>query len=102
MEYIVTEDLVKEARGWLRIGVASRNDEIRQVLTACLVDLKNGGVVKRDPADPMIKQAMKLYLKAQFGYDADADRFAQSYEFLKYSLALSGDYNKEASDGTIG
>ncbi len=86
-------DLVEAARGWLRIGTRSRDDEIRQTIQACLIDLHNGGVARAPEDDPVIQQAIKLYLKAQFGYDAEAERFAESYEFLKGSLALSGEYN---------
>jgi hypothetical protein len=49
--------------------------------------------------DPLIKQAMKLYLKAHFRSDPSADKFMKSYEFLKYSLELSSDYNQEAENG---
>ena len=94
----VEEDaLVVAARGWLRIATTSRDDEIRQVIDACLIDLSNGGVKKLDESDAMIKQAIKLYLKSQFGYDAQAEKFSQAYEYLKYSLELSSDYNSEES-----
>lgn len=85
--------LITAARGWLRIDTKKRNDEIRQVIQACLIDLKNGGVVTIDTDDAAIQQALKLYLKSQFGYDADSDKFGRAYEFLKAALALSGDYN---------
>ncbi len=43
--------------------------------------------------DPLLKRAITLYCKAHFGYDnADAERFAQSYEMLKIHLSLSSDY----------
>lgn len=95
----ITDAMITSAKKWLRISTTSVDDEIRQVMEACLIDLKNGGVAVRNTDDPTIQQAMKLFLKAQFGYDANAERFVQSYEFLKASLALSGDYNKEESDG---
>lgn len=101
MTYTISDEYVAEARGWLRITITSRDEEIRQTIQAGLSDLSNGGVKKIDPEDPAIKQAMKLWLKSQFGYDADADRFGQAYEFYKKSLALSGDYNG-ADDGKTG
>lgn len=87
--------LITSAKKWLRITTDSVNDEIEQVLAACLIDLKNAGVEKVDTSNPMIQQATKLYLKAQFGYDANAEAFAKAYEFLKNSLAMSGDYIEE-------
>lgn len=101
--YEISDDLVTLARGWLRIGITTRDDEIRQTMKACLIDLHNGGVENTDTEDAAIQQAMKLYLKAQFGYDEDAERFGKAYEFFKWSLELSGDYNgKTAAEETSG
>lgn len=94
----ISNELVSSARGWLRISTTSRDDEIRQVLSACLIDLSIGGVAVINTTDYQIQQAMKLYLKAMFGYDANAEKFGQAYEFLKRALALSGDYNTESED----
>lgn len=87
--------LIESARKWLRIGTNSLDEEIGQVIEACLIDLKNSGVVVVDVNDKAIQQAVKLFLKAQFGYDENATRFAEAYEFFKKSLALSGLYNEE-------
>ncbi len=96
----ITTALITSARGWLRISTESRDDEIRQVMEACLIDLANGGVEVIDTSDAAIQQCLKLFLKSQFGYDTNAEKFGKAYEFLKYSLALSGDYNtEEGSDG---
>lgn len=95
----ISSELIASARGWLRITTESRDDEIEQVLGACLIDLSNGGVVVVDTDDPAIQQAMKLYLKSQFGYDSNAEKFSEAYEHLKKALALSGDYNTTESDG---
>ncbi len=99
----ITTTLIASARGWLRITTTSRDDEIRQVMEACLIDLSIGGVAKIDTSDQAIQQAIKLYLKSQFGYDAKAEKFGQAYEHLKAALALCGDYNtEEAEDGEDG
>lgn len=96
--------LVVSARGWLRIATKSRDDEIRQVIDACLIDLSIGGVAVIDTEDPAIQQAIKLYLKSQFGYDLNAEKFGKAYEHLKAALALCGDYNteEEEADGASG
>lgn len=93
------DPLVVAARGWLRISTKARDEEIRQVVDACLIDLSNAGVVMRDTDDAAIRQCMKLYLKSQFGYDSNAEKFGEAYEHLKKGLSLSGDYNTEAEDG---
>ena len=94
----ISNELIASARGWLRIATTSRDDEIRQTMEACLTDLSIGGTAVMDTTDPMIQQAMKLYLKSQFGYDTDAIKFGQAYEHLKFALALSGDYNAEPEE----
>ena len=46
--------------------------------------------------DRIIQQAIKLYCKANFGLDnKDSEKYKKSYESLKISLALCGDYNVE-------
>lgn len=85
--------LVESAKKWLRITSSAFNNEIEQTIEACLLDLKNAGVEKRNTSDQLIQQGIKLYLKAQLGYNDADDKYQQSYEHLKKSLALSGDYN---------
>lgn len=101
----ISNELIASARQWLRISTTSRDAEIEQVLEACLIDLSIGGVAVIDVSDPAIQQVMKLYLKSQFGYDANASRFGQAYEFMKIALALCGDYSttpEGESDGETG
>ena len=46
-----------------------------------------------DDTDPLIKRAIILYTKAQFGYDnREAERFRRSYETLKKNLIITRDY----------
>lgn len=97
----VPYEIIESSREWLRIATVSRDEEIRQVAMACLIDLYNGGVSKISLEDAAVQQAIKLYLKAQFGYDTDAVRFGEAYEHLKKALALSGEYN-EVKDGEAG
>ena len=49
--------------------------------------------MKISESDPLIKQAVKLYCKGNFGNGGDdAERFLKSYESLANSLRLCGDY----------
>ena len=83
---MITEEnseLLTEARLWIRKSSNIFDSEILQTMNSCLLDLKNAGVQKLDVDDPLIKQALKLYLKAQFGYEEDSEKFAKSYEHLK-------------------
>lgn len=95
----IPPELLAEAKVWLGYTKNVFDDEIIQTMQACLIDLQNGGVVVIDLTDPIIKQALKLYLKAHFRNDPSAEKFMKSYEFLKYSLELSSDYNQEVDAG---
>lgn len=69
------------------------DDELTDLIAACKADLRKHGVVKISESDPLIKQAVKMYCKANFGYGgSDADKFQKSYESLANSLSLCGDY----------
>jgi hypothetical protein len=44
--------------------------------------------------DPLIKRAITVYVKANFGFDnPDADKLKDSFEMLRNHLSLAGDYN---------
>lgn len=89
------KDLVPLVKSWLRISSNSVDAEVEQTIGACVLDLKNAGVVTVMLNDTLVQQAVKLYCKAQFGFDKDAEKFGDAYEHLKAALALSGDYNKK-------
>lgn len=80
----------------LRIKSDKLDDEIADLIEACKVDLSLSGVRKIEDTDPLIQQAIKLYCKANFGLDnKDSEKYQKSYNMLKISLSLCGDYNVE-------
>jgi hypothetical protein len=95
----ITEDMLNEAKLWVGYSKNVFDEEIEQTMQACAIDLGNAGVVNIDFTDPLIKQAVKLYLKAQFRSDDGDNKFADAYEHLKKALSLSSDYNTEVQDG---
>lgn len=86
------DEILPYAKVWVRKTLPQFDDEVRQTLAACLLDLQNAGVGKLSVTDPLIQQAAKLYLKAHFGYDDKSEKWAQAYEYLKISLSMSSDY----------
>ncbi|MBO5208488.1 MAG: hypothetical protein J6B68_03995 [Lachnospiraceae bacterium] len=44
--------------------------------------------------DALIYKAMELYVKAQVDFEGKGESYNSSYEKLRDSLALSGDYNE--------
>mgnify|MGYP000071202539 FL=1 len=80
----------------LRIKSDKLDDEIVDLIEACKADLSLSGVRKIEDTDPLIQQAIKLYCKANFGLDnKDSEKYQKSYDMLKISLSLCGDYNVE-------
>lgn len=90
----LAEKLLPEARLWVRKSVSNLDTEIQQTVAACILDLKNVGVVNFRDDDPLLQQAAKLYLKAHFGYDDKQEKWEAAYERLKAALSLSGDYTE--------
>lgn len=89
------EKLVKTCLTALRISTKNQSvlDEVESLILSCHKDLKNSGVEKIEFDDPLIIQATRLYVKAYFNTAAkDSERLTASYEMLKISLSLSGDY----------
>lgn len=78
----------------LRISNNAFDDDILDLIESAKKDLSISGVNKIDELDPLIKRAITIYVKANFGWDnPDADRLQESYLKLKQHLSLSGDYN---------
>lgn len=80
----------------LRIKTTSLDEEINDLIEACKIDLSISGIKNISEDDPLIQQAIKIYCKANFGLDnRDSEKYQRSYDSLKVSLALCGDYNTE-------
>lgn len=93
--------LIKAIKDSMRMSTASAiiEDDIRGCIEACFKDLQLAGVEKIDETDALIIRAVQLFTKADFNYNNLADKYRQSYDALKMSLALSGEYNTKESEG---
>lgn len=88
--------LIDDVRLSLRNPPIALNDEITDLISAATLDLEISGVVNVDEADPLIKRAIVLYCKANFGMsNPDMERFQSCYDMLKNHLAISLDYTVE-------
>jgi hypothetical protein len=86
--------LIDDVKVNLRIKSAAFDAaEIQPIIDACKIDLKLSGVNKIEESDPLTQRAVVLYVKANFGFSADSERYQKAYDMLKSSMALSGDYN---------
>lgn len=89
--------LLELAKQALRISLSQTafDYELLDLIEAAKADLLISGVTKKDyEEDPLLKRAIMIYCKANFGYDnPEAERLQQSYNNLKTHLSLAGDYN---------
>jgi uncharacterized phage protein (predicted DNA packaging) len=79
----------------ISIGTTEFDTEVQDLIEAAKADLGLSGVVNEKviDTDPLIKRAVVVYCKANFGYDnPEADRLQKSYDLLKTHLTLSDDY----------
>lgn len=88
--------LLDEVKIALRITTVDLDVEVQGLIDAAVADLILSGVAAEkaaDDTDPLIKRAVIVYCKANFGYDnPDADRLTRSYDMMKMHLTLAGDY----------
>lgn len=88
--------LLQDAKIWLRKSGTSLDKEIIQTIEAAFLDLSIAGIKKIDAGDALIKQAVKLYIKAQFGYNEESAKFEAAYEHVKKAMASCSDYTEVA------
>lgn len=96
--------MLSAARLALRISNTDYDPEITDLISAARAELAEVGVlpekVKSD-TDPLIKRAIVLYVKAEFGIDnPDAPRYRESFDLLKRHLALASDYTERTEEGS--
>lgn len=91
----MTPELLKYCKILLRQAKAEAFDEeIKNLIDACLLDLGISGVEKLD--DALIKRAVGIYVKAHFGSEnPDREGLIECYKSLKIHLALSQKYGDE-------
>ncbi len=92
--------LIYDIKTALRISNTAFDSEINDLVAAARADLRLSGILEskvNDDTDPLIKRAIMVYVKANFGWNnPDAERLQQSYNMLKTHLALSQEYTSEA------
>lgn len=94
--------LTEKMRAALRISSTSDRitEEINDCIAACKKDLQDVGVKRLDETDALIVRAITLYVKAEFGFNDNADKFHNSYESLKGHLSMSSEYNTVSETDT--
>lgn len=103
MTVTISADFLSSMIRFLRVNeTETTREEVRGLILAAAADLSRQGAVEVRLDDALTAQAVKLYCKAHYGYDAGNDRFLKAYEALSASMALCGDYRAADTDGEGG
>lgn len=91
----MTPELLKYCKLLLRQATTDAfDDEIKNLIEACLLDLNISGVGEVE--DELVKRAVGIYVKAHFGSEnPDREGLLDCYRSLKIHLALSQKYGDE-------
>lgn len=84
--------LLEECLLWLRHSGDEFDEEVRDEIEACKRDLHSRGVNVISEEDPLVRKAVKLYVKAGFGFSADQQKYLDMYSKLADSMAQNGKY----------
>lgn len=91
--------IVDLVRDWIRIKITDLDDtEIVPMIESCINDLRLSGVKKLDTKDPLIRQCIKLYARAEFNFDGIGDKYREMYKELKNALGISLEYTTEVDN----
>ena len=87
--------LLVDVKQCLRISNTSFDTEIQDLIDAAKADLVLSGVLESKIVDTdlLIKRAIIIYVKANFGFEnPDYDKLERAYNSLKNHLTLSQEY----------
>ena len=80
----------------LNLRIADDNsafdEEIQDLIDACMADLNIADVVVADQLDPLVIRAILTYVKMNFGMVDDYDRYKHSYDEQKAQMSMNSDY----------
>lgn len=82
-------DAVKLA---LRIVTDAFDDELNDLISAALLDLRLAGITNTDTTDALVKRAVITYCRLNFGQPDDYDRLKKSYDEQKAQMGMATGY----------
>ena len=89
--------LVDKIKIDLRISHSKLDDDIASNIEACFYDLIRLGVYPNKNV-PLTEKAVKLYIRWQYNFEGEADRYRLAYENLRDAMSLSSDYRMEREE----
>ena len=83
----------------LRISHDKLDEDIQSDIDACLADLTACGVIEPQTSDPLIFNAVKLFLRASYTDDpVKGAEYLKRYEALKSCLMMAEGYGYAAEE----
>lgn len=77
----------------LRISHNKLDENIKLDIEACKRDMERVGITYLDESDPIIHKVIELYLKWQYDFLAEGERYEKAYKEMRDGLSLCGDYH---------
>lgn len=87
--------ILEKVRTALRVSTTDFDDEITDIINACLLDLGIAGITNDDTTNALIIRAVITYSKLHFGdlsQLGDYDRLKTSYDEQKAQLQMATGY----------
>lgn len=93
-------DTIARLKLALRISHDKLDEDIQSDVDACLADLATCGVIHPQVSDPLIYNAVKLFLRSSYTDDpAKSAEYLRRYEALKSCLQMAEGYGwREEAD----
>lgn len=86
--------LLDDVRLALRTTQEFTDGEIQDIIDACKIDLNIAGTEVVDETDALIKRAIIIYGKANYGMaNPDMEKYQKTYDKLKANVALALRYS---------
>lgn len=95
----IDPNILNKVKTSLRISHTALDDDLADIVSACLKDLEVCGVQATNTADPLILNAVKLYCRAEFTDDTGkAAEYMARYNALKSCLMMAEGYREATGD----
>ena len=94
-----SKEFIEEVRKYAtRITSSALDNEIQMLIESCQMDLFLSGISEKkvlNSKDPMIKNAIFNYVRANFGLDnPDSEKYREAYYSLRLKMVLSENYTE--------
>ncbi len=78
----------------LRIVTEDFDNELNDLISAALIDMKLAGISNQDTDDPLVRRAVVTYCRLNFGEPDDYDRLKRSYDEQKAQMGMATGYTE--------